>query len=264
MGNVNTMILFILLGLISGLLGGLLGIGGGVVTVPALFFLFTYMGLGGDHVMQVAVATSLAGAVVTSAISTFVQWKRKAILFSVLKLMFFALVIGCVTGSFLAHFVSSNLLTEIFGGMATLLGFYFFFPRLPYPSIRPNPDWSLSFFAFLIGSLSSLLGIGGGAITFPVLMGYHVPIKNCSATSSASTLISTIIGSLSYLLIAWNKAEIPHAFGYIEVPAFIWISLGSAISAPLGVYLSHVLNVGLMKRIFGVCLSLVGLSLFFF
>lgn len=252
---------FVILGLASGLLGGLLGIGGGVITVPILFFIFQYTGIIEERMMQVAVSTSLAAAVITSAVSTFAQWKMKAIRFSVFKLLVPGLVVGCLLGSLVGHFLSSDLLKVIFGGMAILLGVYFFFPQLPQPYIRSSPNWSLSFFSLLIGTLSSMLGLGGGALTFPVLMSYQVPAKNSSATSSLSTLLTTVLGSIGYLLIAWRNPELSQTFGYIEIPAFIAISVGSVVTAPIGVYLSRVLNVTLIKQIFGCCLALTGLSM---
>jgi uncharacterized protein len=256
-------ILFIGLGLASGLLGGLLGIGGGVITVPALYYIFLYSEMMPSKIMQIAVSTSLAAACVTSFMSTLIQMRRKAIHLSVLNLMAPTLVLGCIIGSLIAHFLPSKDLRLAFGVMALLMGFYFFFPKLPSLYISKAPNRSLSLFSLFIGVLSSMLGIGGGSITFPILMGYQLDARNASATSSAATLITTLIGSIAYLMIAWKNPELPETFGYIELPAFIAISIGSMITTPFGVKLSHVLHVSYIKQIFGVCLSLVGLSMLF-
>ncbi len=255
------LLLFVVLGLFSGLLGGLLGIGGGVITVPILYFVFQYTAIFGDKTMEVAVSTSLAAGFVTSAVSTFIQWKKKAIVFEAIKKLAPGLIIGCILGSLIAHYLPNDLLSKIFGMMAILLGLYFFFPRLPHLYISSTPNQSLSLFGLIIGCLSSLLGIGGGSLAFPILLGYQIPVKNASATSSASTLATTILGSMTYLAIGWNQPELPSTFGYIELPAFIAISIGSMISAPFGVKLSHVLNVAHIKQIFGCSLALVGLSM---
>lgn len=256
-------LIFIILGLISGLLGGLLGIGGGVITVPILYFIFQYVEGFPARTMQVAVSTSLAAGFVTSAVSTYVQFRKKAILFSVVKLLIPGLVFGCIAGSFTAHYLSSHILRIAFGTIAILLGTYFFFPRLPHLNIRPSPDPSLSIFGLFIGWLSTMLGIGGGSLTFPILLGYQLPANKSSATSSASTLLTTLIGSITYLIIAWHKPELPETFGYIEIPAFVAISIGSMLTSPFGVKLSHELNVTRIKQIFGGSLALVGLSMLF-
>ncbi|HSX10599.1 MAG TPA: sulfite exporter TauE/SafE family protein [Chlamydiales bacterium] len=259
----SVIILFIILGLISGLLGGLLGLGGGVVTVPVLYFIFLYTGTFEEKIMQVAVSTSLAAGVVNSGLSTYFQHQKKAILFNVFRLLIPGLVIGCVGGSVLAHYLPSQMLSKIFGVMAVVLGTYFFFPRLPNLKLSNAPNRTLSLFGLGIGVLSSLLGIGGGSLTFPVLLGYQVPVQNSSATSSVSTLMTTLIGSVTYLVIAWHMPELPATFGYIEIPAFIAISLGSLLTVGLGVKLSHAMKVAPIKRLFGCCLALIGLSMLF-
>lgn len=254
-------LIFIILGLMSGLLGGMLGIGGGVVTVPTLYFIFTYSELFPERMMQVAISTSLAVGVVTSAISTTMQIRKKAIHFSILKLLIPGLFIGCITGSVLAHFMSSGILTKIFGAMAVILGTYFSIPRLPRLHISAAPNRTLSLFGIGIGALSTLLGIGGGSLTFPVLLGYQVTVQQASANSSATTLLSTFIGTITYLIIAWHEPGLSYTFGYIELPAFIAISVGAILSTPLGVNLSHVLRTEIIKRIFGCCLAVIGLSM---
>jgi uncharacterized membrane protein YfcA len=255
--------LFILLGIFSGLLGGLLGIGGGVVTVPILYFLFQYTPPFKGEIMQVAVSTSLATGFVTSAVATFVQAKKKTIVLAAIQKLAPGLIIGCILGSLLGHYLPSEILSKIFGVMAILIGIYFFFPKLPSLYISSKLNATLSFFGLLIGSLSSLLGIGGGSLAFPVLLGYQMPAKNAAATSSASTLMTCLLGSATYLIIAWDQPDLPNTFGYVDLPAFAFISLGSILSAPLGVKLSHTLNVSFIKQIFGGSLALVGLSMLY-
>jgi uncharacterized membrane protein YfcA len=252
---------FFTIGLLSGVLGGMLGIGGGVITVPALYFIFQSLNLFSDNTMQIAVATSLAASVITSLVSTYFQIKKKAILFSVFRLLLPGLLLGCILGALLAHHISSEWLKISFGVMAVLLGTYFLFPKLPSLHICDKPNWSLSFFGLLIGSLSSMLGIGGGSLTLPVLLGYALHVKNASATSSLSTLMTTLVGSLTYLGLAWNQPKLADTLGYIDLPIFCILSLGSIIAAPFGVKLSHTLDVSLIKRIFGFSLILVGITL---
>ncbi len=250
--------LFFLCGLASGLIGGLLGIGGGIITVPVLFFLFRYTALLPDQLMQVAISTSLATTFVTAAVSTLLQMRKKAVHFSVIKFLIPGLFVGCVAGSLIVHLLPSFYLREFFGGMAVLLGIYYFFPRLPLPQFGSSPNKTLSFFGIMIGAFSSLLGIGGGTFTVPILIGYNVPMRNAVATSSGTTLATAFIGSITYLIIAWHKPELPATFGYIEIPAFLAISTGSILSTPLGVKLSHTLHSKWIKRIFATCLILTG------
>lgn len=249
---------FFLTGIGSGFIGGLLGIGGGVLTVPALFFLFRFTDLLPGRLMQVAISTSLATTFVTAGVSTLLQMKKKAIHFDSIQWLIPGLLVGCVGGAVIVHLLPSLYLREFFGGMAILLGCYYFFPHLPFPRLGSAPNRTLSFFGLGIGALSSLLGIGGGTFTVPLLQCYQVPMKNAVATSSGATFATAFIGSVTYLIIAWNKPELPETFGYIEIPAFLAISLGSLCSTPFGVKLAHALHSDRIKRIFSCFLILTG------
>lgn len=254
--------LFLILGLITGLLGGLLGIGGGVITVPLLYYIFLFTENYPEKMMQIAVSTSLAAAFVTSGISTYLHLKKRAVQFAILRWMAPPLIVGCILGAIAADQIQSRWLSFGFACIAALLGVYFFFPKLPNLRIASAPNRSLSFFGLVIGALSSMLGIGGGSVAFPILLGYQVPVKNASATSSASTLITTGIGTLSYIFVAWNTPHMRDTFGYIDVPAFVAISVGSMITSPIGVQLAQKLDVKTIKRIFGCSLVLIAISMF--
>lgn len=257
-------ILFIIVGLFSGLIGGLLGLGGGVITVPFLYFFYSYSKNYPSKMMQIAVCTSLASSVITAAISSYFQMRNRAIHLHLMKWILPTLVIGCVLGSLFAHHMSSHILGKIFGIMAALMGLYFFFPKLPPLNIAEAPNRSLYFFSFLIGLLSSLLGIGGGSLAFPLLLGYQIPAKNASATSSLTTFVSAGIGTIAYLILSSQISEPFFTFGYIDLGAFISLSIGSVLSVPFGVKLSHTLPVTYIKRIFGGCLFIIGLSMLLF
>ncbi len=251
----------LLSGLLSGLISGLLGLGGGVVTVPFLYFIFLHSGMFPDELMQIAVSTSLASSFVTSLTSTLLQVKKKAVVFSVLKNMVPTLVLGCVIGSLTAYAISSQVLRFCFAWMAVLMGGYFSFPKLPNLYISSAPNRSLLLFSLLIGFLSSILGIGGGSIAFPILLGYQIAPKNASATSSAATLITTGIGSIAFLVIAFHNPKIPHTFGYIHLPAFFAVCVGAILTAPIGVKLSHALPLSQIKTVFGLSLVCVGIAM---
>lgn len=252
--------LFGCVGIAAGFLGGLLGIGGGVITVPFLYLMLTMTGQFDGKVMQIAVSTSLAAAICTSGMAASVQWRKKAISFSVVRLLAPGLIIGCIAGSITGHFLSSYILRAVFGAAAILLGIYFSVPRLPHFQIRPRPDGTLSLFGLGIGWLSSMLGIGGGSMTFPILLGYRLSASASSASSSLATFLSTLTGTIAYLMIG-RHVSFPDTIGYIDLPAFASITLGSLITTPLGVKLSHVWHVSVIKRVFGLSLCVVGLTM---
>lgn len=235
--------MFLLLGLMSGFLSGLLGIGGGVITVPVLYYL-----LGS---MQASIATSLAAIVVTTSVASFIHYRKgQKALHSALGYLLPGLIIGCISGAELAHLLPTPLLRTIFGIVAIFLGIYFAIPHFPIPKIASRPNPLMTFFGLLIGHLSSFLGIGGGIFTIPLLLAYHIPIPALVMTSSLATLATSLIGTITYLVLE------PH---HIYLPALISISLGSICTTPLGVKLAHSLPAPTIRRIFGWVLAIIGL-----
>src|SRR5699024_887589 len=67
------------LGAITGFAAGLLGIGGGMILVPVLTFIFIRVGFSSDHVVHMAIATSLSDIFFTSISSVYAHHRRGAI-----------------------------------------------------------------------------------------------------------------------------------------------------------------------------------------
>jgi uncharacterized membrane protein YfcA len=254
-------LLYIIIGLLTGILAGLLGIGGGVITVPAMFYLFHLYDFPKEHLMHTCIATALATTLMTSLGSTWSHHKKKSILPSVLKTIIPGLIVGCIFGAVCSIFLSSKALQIFFGSMSILFAIYFFFPKLPPLHIADQPNRSLVFFGFIIGSLSSLLGVGGGIFILPVLLGYHVSLNNAVASSSAGTLVTAFTGTVIYLFIAQGQIPLPNSIGYINIPAFLGMGISSLCTTSLGVKLSHVLSPSLIKKIFAIALGLTGLTM---
>lgn len=254
-------LLFAITGLFTGVIAGLLGIGGGVIAVPALYYIFLQFGHLEKDLMHVCIATSLASTFLTSIGSTWAHRDKAAIIKSILKIMAPGLVVGCILGVFFTYYLHSDSLRMIFGSMAIAFAMYFFFPKLPSLNIAPSPNKSLMIFGTFFGCLSSLLGIGGGIFMVPTLLGYHVSMKDVVAVSSAGTLITAFFGSIAFLIISWNRTPAPYTLGYIEIPAFLLIGLCSLLTTSLGVKLSQYLSSNLIKRIFALALAATGLAM---
>ncbi len=253
------LLIFILSGMLSGLCAGLLGIGGGIVTVPVLYYTYLYLSpIPPEQIIQVSICTSLAATSVTALVSTWAHQQKQNILPTPLLELTPGLLIGCVAGAIAVQYIPSTWLRILFGSMAILFGLYFFFPRLPQPHLGDRPTSTLALFGLVIGALSSLLGVGGGIFIVPLLLAYNTPLINAIATSSAATLFSALVGSITYLFIAWDIPELPHTFGYIEIPAFLAVSLGSLTTARLGVRLARTLPKDKIQKVFASMLGITG------
>ena len=249
-------LIYLGIGVVSGIIAGLLGIGGGIIIVPALYY--TFLTKGSEHPMQRAIASSLVIIFVTTLFATWLHNKRgKNVNYKILKLLIPGLVIGCIAGAELAYLLPSPILRSIFGAITIGIGVYFLIPKLPVLTISEKPGPLLVLFGFLIGALSSLLGIGGGVFTIPTLLAYKIPATHAIAISSAATMTTAFIGTIAYSFVAKQM----HLENLIELNAFFWITAASMCATPIGVKLALRLPSHKIKQIFGLVMALTGISL---
>lgn len=86
------------LGCCTGFLAGLLGIGGGMVLTPFLTLLLGYAGIPIEHIVHVAIATSMGTILFTSLSSVRAHAKRGAVLWNVVFSMAPGILVGAVVG----------------------------------------------------------------------------------------------------------------------------------------------------------------------
>lgn len=255
-------IAYVVLGVIAGILGGLLGIGGGVITVPCLLYIFHALGYPQPYVMHMAIATSLAAMIFTTCSATWAHNKRKAVLWNVLKKMIPGVVIGSIIGAVIAIWLSDIVLEIFFGVFLCLLSVRFYRQKGSSVESHKLPKtWILGSFSGCIGALSNLLGIGGGSLTVPMLTYFKVSDKNAIGTSAAMTLITSILGSISYLILGWGDVPASNTIGLINVPSFLIIGVTTFICAPYGAKLTHEISPKKVRKIFAIVLALTGISL---
>jgi uncharacterized membrane protein YfcA len=255
--DLQIIVLFVAIGGLAGFFAGLFGVGGGFILVPPLLYLFQYQQIHLDQLMHVVIATSLAVTAITSLGSAFGHYRKSAVNFHLLRNYLGGLLLGCVSGAFVANLLPSSILRLIFIGAIFLIGLYFIFFALP--SVKHSwPLFTLNLFGFLIGNLSSMLGIGGGIFSVPLLLWYKQSMPTAVGTSSAATLATVWLGSLTYLILAPPLPSGSIVFGYIDIPAFIVLSSASLATVQFGVKVAHIAPVNVLKRVFGVMLLLTG------
>lgn len=259
---------FIFIGIFSGVLAGLLGIGGGIIVVPSLFLLFHYLDLHAQHAMQVAVGTSLAAMTFTSFSSAVFHHLSKRVRWDYFYFLSPGIIFGTILGALAADLLPSRALGLFFGISLCLLGIHMiFFDKTTSAKINSEsihiPAKILIFGGVGIGFLSSLLGIGGGIMTVPLLTYFATPLKNAISTSAATGFLIALFGSVSFLFFGLNEDACPQCIGYLYPSAFIIIGIVSSIAAPIGVKLVHILPTKALKLTFGVILIAGGSWIFF-
>jgi uncharacterized membrane protein YfcA len=82
------------------------------------------------------------------------------------------------------------------------------------------------------------------------------------AISSACGLPIAVAGTISYTALGWNQVQLPEwSLGYVYLPAFLGISLGSFLTAPIGAKLAHRLPAQKLKRYFSILIFLMAVKL---
>jgi uncharacterized membrane protein YfcA len=252
---------FALIGLLAGYLAGFLGIGGGFVVVPALTWLFLRHAPTEPWAIHMAVATSLATMLVTSLSSLLAHHRRGAIRWSLVRSLAGGLMAGAVLGAVIADALASDALGRVFGVCAIIAGLQLILGRNP-DGERPLPGQpAVSVVGALIGAISSLIGIGGGALTGPWQMWHGIRAQNAVATSAACGYPIAVAGSLSFVLLGWQEGTPAGALGYVHGPAFLGIAVTGALAAPFGAATVHRLKPLLVRRLFGGFLIVVGLRM---
>ena len=259
-----TLFSYLLLGVVAGMTGGLLGLGGGIVIVPALLFLFIYQGLPGDILMPMAVATSLATIVFTSISATWAHHRHGAVAWHVVRLLGPGIIIGAIAGALIADQLRSDSLQTAFGLFEILVALQIGFGIKPSAQ-RSLPDTAgMVASGSVIGTISSLLGIGGGTLTVPFLLWCNVNIRKAVATSSACGLPIAVAGTATMIITGWNYPRLPEGTtGYVYWPVVVMISIASVCAAPLGARFTHTLPVDILKRVFAVVLAAIGIRMLF-
>lgn len=246
---------YLAIGALAGFAAGLLGIGGGVVLVPLLVWVFTTHGLPSEHVLHLALGTALAAMVFTSIASMRAHHVHEAVDWKIAR----AMSPGMLTGSFAAALVAGLIPTRPLAVGFTLLVFYAatqILLDLKPPGSRDLPGGAGLFAAgATIGAISSLLAAGGAFMTIPFLAWCKVPLRRAIGTAAANGLPIAIAGTAGYVLHGAHTPGLPTPnVGYIYLPALAFVVATSMLAAPLGARLAHSLPVKRLRTFFALLL----------
>ena len=243
----------------AGFLAGLFGIGGGAIFVPVLYQTFEVLGVSHAVSMHLAVGSSIAIIVPTSLRSLASHLKRGVVDMTLLKQWIVVIPVGAVVGAFLASIASSAELRAIFAVLAFVLGLKMLIGRL---SVQLGADLpgvvGRSIAGFVIGLLSSLMGIGGGVLNNTFMTLYGRPIHQAVATSAGVGALIAIPGVVAYIIGGWGEAALPSfSLGYVNLFAIAVVAPASILAVPFGASLAHKLSRRQLELGFGCFLLIV-------
>ncbi len=262
----NEWVAFAGVGAFAGLLAGLFGVGGGLVIVPVLAWWFTQAGMDSSVIMHLAVGTSLATIVFTSISSIYAHHRHGAVLWPAVKQLAPGIVLGAWLGAVIADYLPTLHMRIIFGVFELLVALQMGF-ALSVSAHRGLPGKVKMLLAgSVIGTVSAIIGIGGGTLTVPFLQWCNVSMRHAVATSAACGLPIAIAGAMGFVVTGLNEATAlpPMSTGYLYWPALGGIVAASMLFAPLGARLAHTLPAAQLKRWFALFLAFLGIRMLFF
>ena len=257
-----TLLLYLALGAFAGLMAGLLGVGGGLIIVPVLAGIFQHQQMSAAVIMHLAIGTSLATIVVTSVSSVRAHHQRGAVLWPVVWRLTPGIVIGAWLGAVVADALPSAVLSKIFAVFVLVVAAQMAFGAKPAPHRELPGAPGMLATGGVIGAVSAIVGIGGGSLTVPFLTWCNTPMRQAVATSAACGLPIALAGAIGFIVTGLNAAELPAwSLGYVYGPALVGVAFASMLSAPLGAKLAHTLPAEVLKRVFAVFLTLIGVRM---
>jgi uncharacterized membrane protein YfcA len=253
---------YLAIGLAVGFLAGLLGIGGGMVMVPMLVFVFTAKGFPLEHMMHLALATALATIAFTSLSSVRAHHRHGGVDWAVARTMAPGILAGSLAAALAAGIIPTRPLAIFF------TGFMFYAAAQMFVEIKPRAGRQLPGRAGLfaagagIGAISSVLAAGGAFLSIPFLAWCNLPLKRAIGTAAANGFPIAVAGTVGYVLQGSRVADLPQwSLGYVYLPALLLIVAASMPMAPLGARLAHRLPVKRLRMVFALMLFALGLRM---
>jgi uncharacterized protein len=249
-------------GAVTGILAGLFGIGGGALIVPALYEVFRVLGVPEEVRMQLCIGTSLAIIVPTTIRSYWAHRARGEGIREVVRLWAIPAVVGVAIGSLLAAFAPAVLFKIAFVVIVSLIAVKLLFGRDSWRIADELPGRpAMTFYGFLVGLCSTLLGISGGSVSNTILMLYGRPIHNSVAISAGLGVPISIAGTIGYALagLRYQALMPPLSIGFISIIALVIMAPVSSFFAVYGARLAHALTRRRLEIAFGVFLLAVAL-----
>jgi len=256
---------YFLVGAIAGTLSGLLGIGGGIIIVPALVFIFHQQHFSSIYIVHMAAGTSLAIIVLTSFQSLMAHLHRSISFWMIYRPFVPGVIVGTLGGAVLAYFLHSHTLEFIYAIVVLLMAVKMFFYKVSTELSDQLPGRiGCSFAGAVIGGTSGLLGLGGGAFTIPFLTHCRVSMRQTVVVACAFGATISIVGALSFAVTGMFAKGLPAwTTGYIYWPAWFSVVLGSLIFVRIGASLSHRMPTAILRRVFAFFLLNVGFHMLY-
>ena len=248
-----------------GFVAGLFGIGGGLITVPFLYFIFSSLEIDPQYVMHLAVGTSFAIIIPTSTISVLTHNKFKAVDFDIVKNYGLFVVLGVIIGTIFAASLKTKFLVLFFSIMILFLGIYLLLIKEKDQSIIIKMKLHLRIvLGFFVGFISAPMGIGGAIMNVPILKFFGYSINKAIGSSSAIGFLIALFGAIGFLISGnYLNVSLPLSVGFINIPAFLIFIPITTFMARIGAKTVHSIDKNKISKFLGIFLLIIAIKFFY-
>ena len=242
-----------------GFVAGLFGIGGGLITVPFLYYIFNTAGINQDYIMHLAVGTSFAIIIPTSTVSVMTHHKFKAVDFDIVKSYGIYVVLGVIFGTIFAASLKTKSLVLFFSIIILLLGIYLLLLKEKETSITLEIKLHLKvILGFLAGFISAPMGIGGAVMNVPILKFFGYSINKAIGSAAAIGFLIALFGATGFLISgSYLNTNLPLSIGFLNIPAFLIFIPITTFMARIGARTVHKIDKNKISKYFGIFLLVI-------
>jgi len=248
-----------------GFVAGLFGIGGGLITVPFLYYIFGKLGIDPAYLMHLAVGTSFAIIIPTSTVSVLTHHKFKAVDFDIVKSYGIFVVLGVIVGTIFAASLKTKSLVLFFSIVILFLGIYLLLLKEKEKNIIIKIKLHLKIIlGFIVGFISAPMGIGGAVMNVPILKFFGYSINKAIGSAAAVGFLIALFGAIGFLISgSYLKTNLPLSIGFLNIPAFLIFIPITTFMARIGAKTVHKIDKNKISKFFGIFLLLIATKFFY-
>ena len=242
-----------------GFVAGLFGIGGGLITVPFLYYIFGQLGIDQQYIMHLAVGTSFAIIIPTSTVSVLTHHKFNAVDFNIVKNYGIFVITGVVIGTIFAATLKTKSLVLFFSIVILFLGIYLLLIKEKEQNIVSEMKLYLKvIFGVIVGFISAIMGIGGAVMNVPIFKYFGYSINKAIGSAAAIGFLIALFGAIGFLISgSYLNTNLPLSIGFLNIPAFLIFIPITTFMARLGARTVHKIDKNKISKFFGIFLLLV-------
>ncbi|MCB1286805.1 MAG: sulfite exporter TauE/SafE family protein [Mycobacterium sp.] len=262
MTGATVYLVYLLAGILAGLLSGMFGLGGGLTIVPALAVALPLQGVAPEHVMHLAIGTSLAVMFFTALYTTFLRSRRGDMDWPLFWHLLPPVTVGTAIGAVAGSRLPGPALRVFFAGfvlymIARALHRHYRKAKSARATgeggtlaVLPSRASRLAT-GVTTGLTGALLGAGAATVTVPYLQAAGYRIQRASAVAAGLSAVIGIGAGAGYLLSGLSATGLPAAaIGYLYLPALAGMTAGALLGSPLGIAISHRIPEAIQFRLF--------------